>query len=70
MKHRTFLRDKLKQILGLGFAAGDQGVIEIVEGNRKTLEEIKTSLGLPPDAVPDKVLEAVQALKAGLEKMK
>ncbi|MBW1990957.1 MAG: hypothetical protein JRI59_02305 [Deltaproteobacteria bacterium] len=55
---------KLKQILGLGFAAGDTGVIETVESMCKTLQEIKSTLGLPPEAEGPQILEAIQALKA------
>ncbi|MBM4275590.1 MAG: hypothetical protein FJ134_14190 [Deltaproteobacteria bacterium] len=64
-----YLREKLKQVLGLGFAAGDQGVIEAVEAEHKTLKELKSSLGLPPDATPDKVLAAIHALKVSMEDM-
>ena len=70
MQKLTYLRDKLKQILGLGFAAGDQGVLETVEANRQTLVGIRGSLGLPPDSPPSKVLEAVKELKARCAEIK
>jgi len=64
-----YLREKLKQLLGLGFAAGDQGVIETVNAEHKSLAEIKASLGLPPDATPEQVKERLQALKAEHEEL-
>jgi hypothetical protein len=64
------LREKLKQSLGLGFAASDQGVVETVEAEHKTLEEIRAALGLPKDAAQDKILEAIQAANVSMEDMK
>jgi transcriptional regulator of NAD metabolism len=54
----------------LGFAAGDQGVIETVETEHKTLEELRASLELPPDAKRDKILEAIQTWKVSIEDIK
>ena len=55
--------EKLKQVLGLGFAASEMGVVEAVKSMRKTMEEIKAALGLPPDADPQEIMGAIQALR-------
>ena len=55
--------NKLKQTLGLDFAAGDMGVVIAVEEQTKALEEIKAALGLPPETNPQKISDAVRALK-------
>lgn len=64
-----YLREKLKQILGLGFAAGEQGVIEAVITNNKALKEIKASLGLPLEATPKQVKQRIKVLKAEHEEL-
>jgi len=64
-----YLREKLKQILGLGFAAGDQGVVETVEAEHKTLKEMKASIGLPPDATLEQVKQRIQTLQAEHEEL-
>ncbi len=56
--------NKLKQMMGLDFAAGDMGVVLAVEEQIKALEEIKVTLGLPPDSDPQKISDAVRALKS------
>lgn len=70
MPKRTYLRERLKKVLGLGFAAGDQGVIETIEANRKALEEIKASLGLAPETTPDEALKAVRAMMTACAEMR
>jgi hypothetical protein len=64
MGRRTYmyLREKLKQVLNLGFAAGDQGVIGTVENQKQALEKIKVALGLPQDATLDQVQQMVLTL--------
>jgi hypothetical protein len=42
--------EKLKQFLGLGPTASEEGVIEAVESQAKSLKEIREALGLPPDS--------------------
>ena len=49
--------ERLKKILGLGFAASEEGVIEEVESQAKTLKEIRETLGLPPDTSAAQVKE-------------
>ena len=55
--------ERLKQILGLGFAGSEMGVIESVESMCKSMLEIKAALGLPPDADAQQVMQAIEALK-------
>ena len=57
-----YLREKLKQVLNLGFAAGDQWVIGTVENQKQALEKIKVALGLPQDATLDQVQQMVLTL--------
>jgi uncharacterized integral membrane protein (TIGR00698 family) len=56
--------ERLKKILGLGFAASEEGVIEEVESQAKTLKEIRETLGLPPDTSAAQVKEYLKTLKA------
>jgi hypothetical protein len=55
--------ERLKQMLGLGFAGSDMGIIETVESMCKTMAEVKTALGLPPDADAQQIVAAIQALQ-------
>jgi len=61
--------EKLKKILGLGFAASEAGVIEEVESQVKTLKEIREALGLPPDTPAAEVKERLKTLKAEHEEL-
>jgi uncharacterized integral membrane protein (TIGR00698 family) len=65
----AYVVEKLKQVLGLGFAASEQGVIEAVESQAKTLEELKRELGLPKDATTEQVRERLKKLKAEHEEL-
>jgi len=56
--------EKLKKILGLGFAASEEGVIEEVESQAKALQEIREALGLPPDTPVAEVKDRLKNLKA------
>jgi hypothetical protein len=58
----VYALEKLKQMLGLGFAGSEMGVIESVESMCKTMLEVKAALGLPPDADSQQVMAAIQAL--------
>ncbi|MDI6852433.1 MAG: hypothetical protein QME75_02350 [Deltaproteobacteria bacterium] len=58
-----YVVEKLKQVLGLGFAASEMGVIESVESMCKTMAEIKDALGLPPDADCQQIMQAIEAKK-------
>ncbi|MEJ5329805.1 MAG: putative sulfate exporter family transporter [Desulfobaccales bacterium] len=65
----AYVVEKLKKVLGLGFAASEQGVIEAVEAQAKTLAELKAELGLPPDAPLSQVKEELRKLKAEHEEL-
>lgn len=65
----AYVVEKLKKVLGLGFAASEQGVIEAVEAQAKTLAELKAELGLPPDAPLSQVKEELRRLKAEHEEL-
>lgn len=56
--------EKLKQLLGLSAAASEEGIIEEVESQVKTMKEIREALGLPPDAPAAEVKERLKTLKA------
>ena len=58
-----YVVEKLKQSLGLGFAASEMGVIESVESMCKTMQEIKAALGLPPEADAQQIMDAIEARK-------
>jgi hypothetical protein len=55
--------ERLKQMLGLGFAGSDMGVIEAIESMCKTMAEVKTALGLLPNADAQQILAAIEALQ-------
>jgi phage terminase small subunit len=55
--------EKLKQVLGLGFAASEMGVVEAVESMCKNMLEIKAALGLPPEADSQQIMGAIQAFR-------
>jgi hypothetical protein len=59
----VFAVEKLKQVLGLGFAASEMGVVEVVESMCRSMLEIKAALGLPPEADSQQVMAAIQALR-------
>jgi uncharacterized integral membrane protein (TIGR00698 family) len=61
--------EKLKKILGLGFAASEEGVIEEVESQAKALKEIREALGLPSDTPAAEVKERLKTLKAEHEEL-
>lgn len=61
--------ERLKKLLGLGFAASEAGVIEEVESQVKTLKEIREALGLPPNASVSEVKERLKTLKAEHEEL-
>lgn len=54
---------KIKKALGLGFEASEMGVVIAVEEQATALEDIKAVLGLPPEARPQQISDAVRALK-------
>ena len=60
-----YLNDRLKQVLGLGFAASEQGLVEEVESQTMALKNIKKILGLPPEATPAKVRRSRQVTEGG-----
>ncbi len=55
--------NRIKAMMGLDFAASDMGVVLAVEAQTKALEEIRAALGLPPESGPQKIADAVRALK-------
>lgn len=55
--------ERLKQMLGLGFAGSEMRVIESVESMCKTMQEIKDALGLPPEADAQQIMDAIEACK-------
>jgi len=61
--------EKLKQLLGLGAAATEEGVVEEVESQAKALKEIREALGLPPDTPAAEVKERLKNLKAEHEEL-
>jgi hypothetical protein len=58
-----YVVERLKQVLGLGFAASEMGVIESVESMCQTMGEIKAALGLPPEADCQQVMQAIEAMR-------
>jgi len=56
--------EKLKQLLGLGAAATEEGIVEEVASQVKTLKEIREALGLPADTSVAEVKERLKTLKA------
>ncbi|MHB8067802.1 MAG: YeiH family protein [Desulfobaccales bacterium] len=61
--------EKLKQLLGLGTAVSDEGVIEEVASQAKALKEIREALGLPPDTPAAEVKARLKTLKAEHEEL-
>lgn len=55
--------ERLKKVLGLGFAGSEMQVIESVESMCKTMGEIKAALGLPTDADCQQVIQAIEAMR-------
>jgi polyhydroxyalkanoate synthesis regulator phasin len=53
--------ERLKQVLGLGFAGS---VVAVVEAQKKVIDELKAALGLPQDASPDELQERISIIKA------
>jgi uncharacterized integral membrane protein (TIGR00698 family) len=56
--------EKLKQLLGLGPAVSEAGVVEELESQVKALKEIREALGLPADTPAAQVKEYLKTLKA------
>jgi uncharacterized integral membrane protein (TIGR00698 family) len=61
--------ERLKKLLGLGFAASEEGVLEAVASQAQALKAIKETLGLPADATPEQVQEAIKSLKGRHEEL-
>lgn len=53
--------ERLKQMLGLGFAGS---VVAAVESQLKVIDDLKTALGLPQDASPEELQERISIIKA------
>jgi uncharacterized membrane protein YadS len=56
--------EKLKQLLGLGAEVSEEGVVEELASQVKTLKEIREALGLPPDTPAAEIKDRLQNLKA------
>lgn len=61
--------ESLKQLLGLGPAVSEQGVIEEVESQVKSMKEIREALGLPPDTPVAEIKERLKTLKTEHEEL-
>ena len=53
--------EKIKRILGLGFAGSAAAA---VEAQQKVIDDLKTALGLPQDASPQELQERINVIKA------
>jgi len=53
--------EKIKQILGVGFAGN---AFTAVEAQQKIINDLKTALGLPQEASPQELQERISIIKA------
>lgn len=53
--------EKVKQMLGIGFGGS---VLTAVEAQKKVIDDLKTALGLPPEASPEELRERISIIKA------
>ena len=53
--------ERLKQIMGLGFAGS---VVAAVEAQTKVIDDLKVALGLPQDASLEELQERISVIKA------
>ncbi|GEM_PF-5250406 len=53
--------EKIKQILGVGFAGS---AITAVEAQQKIIDDLKAALGLPQEASPQELQERISVIKA------
>ena len=53
--------EKIKQILGVGFAGN---ALTAVEAQQKVIDDLKTALGLPQDASAQELQERISIIKA------
>jgi len=53
--------EKVKEMLGIGFGGS---VVTAVEAQKKVIDDLKTALGLPPEASPQELQERISIIKA------